>query len=141
MLLQIFDKALNETTFTELYTELCAKMNANLSEFEDPDSEEAKKITFRRVLLDKCQASTVHPGTLYPGNCLTLPCICQYGYDAMAHRPAQSGFEACTWMWIPIRVDSDMYGTMVVAYSPHLLGLVLCPKSWVRVFSLMFPKS
>lgn len=52
---QIFDKALVETTFTELYAELCAKMNANLPEFEDPDSEEAKKITFRRVLLNKCQ--------------------------------------------------------------------------------------
>lgn len=75
MLLQIFDKALVETTFSELYAELCAKMNANLPEFDDPDDEEAKKITFRRVLLNKCQASALHPGTLYPGTCFTLPCI------------------------------------------------------------------
>lgn len=53
--LQIFDKALVETTFTELYAMLCAKLNANLPEFDDPESEEAKKITFRRVLLNKCQ--------------------------------------------------------------------------------------
>lgn len=52
---QIFDKALVETTFTELYAGLCSKLNANLPEFDDPESEEGKKITFRRVLLNKCQ--------------------------------------------------------------------------------------
>ena len=55
--LQIFDKALVETTFTELYAELCSKLNASLPEFEDPESDEGKKITLRRLLLNKCQAS------------------------------------------------------------------------------------
>jgi len=57
---RIFDKALTEVTFTELYAELCVQLNAKLPGFEDPDApatDGAKKlnITFRRVLLNKCQ--------------------------------------------------------------------------------------
>lgn len=54
--LQIFDKALTEVTFTELYAELCVQLNAKLPGFEDPDApatDGAKKlnITFRRWAL------------------------------------------------------------------------------------------
>jgi hypothetical protein len=52
---QIFDKALTEVTFTELYAELCVRLSAKLPAFEDPDAappedgQPAKKsITFRR---------------------------------------------------------------------------------------------
>lgn len=53
--MQIFDKALTEVTFTELYAELCVRLSAKLPAFEDPDApapedgQPAKKsITFRR---------------------------------------------------------------------------------------------
>ncbi len=53
---QIFDKALTEVTFTELYAELCVRLSAKLPSFEDPDApppedgQPPKKlsITFRR---------------------------------------------------------------------------------------------
>ena len=53
--LQIFDKALVETTFTAMYAQFCSDLNKNLPEFEDPDSEDGKMLTFRRILLNKCQ--------------------------------------------------------------------------------------
>ena len=53
--LQIFDKALVETTFTAMYAQFCSELNKNLPEFEDPDSEDGKMLTFRRILLNKCQ--------------------------------------------------------------------------------------
>ena len=52
---QIFDKALVETTFTAMYAQFCSELNKNLPEFEDPDSEDGKMLTFRRILLNKCQ--------------------------------------------------------------------------------------
>jgi hypothetical protein len=55
--LQIFDKALVETTFTAMYAQFCSELNKNLPEFEDPDSEDGKMLTFRRILLNKCQVS------------------------------------------------------------------------------------
>jgi len=55
---QIFDKALVETTFTAMYAQFCSDLNKNLPEFEDPDSEDGKMLTFRRILLNKCQART-----------------------------------------------------------------------------------
>lgn len=49
---QIFDKALTEVTFTELYAELCVQLSAALPGFEDLDekSDGPKKlsVTFRR---------------------------------------------------------------------------------------------
>ena len=53
--MQIFDKALVETTFTAMYAQFCSDLNQNLPEFEDPDSEDGKMLTFRRILLNKCQ--------------------------------------------------------------------------------------
>ncbi len=52
---QIFDKALVETTFTAMYAQFCSDLNKNLPEFDDPDSEDGKMLTFRRILLNKCQ--------------------------------------------------------------------------------------
>jgi hypothetical protein len=59
--LQIFDKALTEVTFTELYAELCVRLAAKLPSFEDPDAgppengQPAKKsITFRRWVTSAC---------------------------------------------------------------------------------------
>lgn len=49
---QIFDKALAETTFSELYASLVAKLNPELPELED---ENGKAVNFRRTLLNKCQ--------------------------------------------------------------------------------------
>jgi translation initiation factor 4G len=49
---QIFDKALSETTFSELYASLVAKLNPALPELED---EEGNPVQFRRTLLNKCQ--------------------------------------------------------------------------------------
>ncbi|KAL3683609.1 hypothetical protein R1sor_001631 [Riccia sorocarpa] len=48
---QIFDKALTEPTFCEMYAKFCVQLAAELPEFV----EEEEKITFKRVLLNKCQ--------------------------------------------------------------------------------------
>lgn len=48
---QIFDKALMEPTFCEMYAKFCVDLAADLPEF----NENNEKITFRRVLLNKCQ--------------------------------------------------------------------------------------
>ena len=48
---QIFDKALTEVTFTELYAELCVRLAAKLPSFDAPESAEgtqAGRTTFRR---------------------------------------------------------------------------------------------
>lgn len=50
---QIFDKALTETTFCELYSGLCKFIEDKLPKFPGPKSN--REITFRRVLLNKCQ--------------------------------------------------------------------------------------
>lgn len=50
---QIFDKALAETTFCELYASLCERVNPSMPKFPDPESE--REINFKRVLLNKCQ--------------------------------------------------------------------------------------
>eukprot|EP00003_Mantamonas_plastica_P030223 TRINITY_DN7391_c1_g1_i2.p1 TRINITY_DN7391_c1_g1~~TRINITY_DN7391_c1_g1_i2.p1 ORF type:complete len:1194 (-),score=542.44 TRINITY_DN7391_c1_g1_i2:54-3635(-) len=55
MISEIFDKALDEPTWGPLYAELCARMKEEVSSFDDPNSE--KPITFKRLLLDKCQKS------------------------------------------------------------------------------------
>lgn len=48
---QIFDKALLEPTFCETYAKFCVQLSVDLPEFiEDGD-----KVTFKRVLLNKCQ--------------------------------------------------------------------------------------
>lgn len=48
---QIFDKALMEPTFCETYAKFCVQLAADLPEFTEDD----EKITFKRVLLNKCQ--------------------------------------------------------------------------------------
>ncbi|XP_024987389.1 eukaryotic translation initiation factor 4G-like isoform X3 [Cynara cardunculus var. scolymus] len=48
---QIFDKALMEPTFVEMYANFCAGLAVELPDF----SEENEKITFKRLLLNKCQ--------------------------------------------------------------------------------------
>lgn len=48
---QIFDKALMEPTFCEMYANFCYHLAAVLPDF----SEENEKITFKRLLLNKCQ--------------------------------------------------------------------------------------
>lgn len=49
---QIFDKALSETTFSELYASLVATLNPALPSLEDDDG---NPVQFRRTLLNKCQ--------------------------------------------------------------------------------------
>ncbi|KAK9911162.1 hypothetical protein M0R45_035084 [Rubus argutus] len=48
---QIYDKALMETTFCQMYANLCFHLAAELPDF----SEDNEKITFKRLLLNKCQ--------------------------------------------------------------------------------------
>lgn len=48
---QIFDKALMEPTFCEMYANLCSHLSLELPDF----SKDNEKITFKRVLLNKCQ--------------------------------------------------------------------------------------
>ncbi|KAJ6826289.1 eukaryotic translation initiation factor 4G-like [Iris pallida] len=48
---QIFDKALMEPTFCEMYANFCFHMSSELPDFIENDD----KITFRRLLLSKCQ--------------------------------------------------------------------------------------
>lgn len=57
----MFDKALTEDTFTALYSQLCKDLSAELPDFEDPEHAvdahgKAQRITFRRILLNKCQS-------------------------------------------------------------------------------------
>lgn len=56
MVLQVFDKALGETTFSEIYATLCYDLNHALPSFTGEDETGAtQEITFRRLLLNKCQ--------------------------------------------------------------------------------------
>ncbi|KAH7659218.1 Translation initiation factor 4F ribosome/mRNA-bridging subunit (eIF-4G) protein [Dioscorea alata] len=48
---QIFDKALTEPTFCEMYADFCFHLSSELPDF----SENNEKITFKRLLLNKCQ--------------------------------------------------------------------------------------
>ncbi|OMO69693.1 MIF4G-like, type 3 [Corchorus capsularis] len=48
---QIFDKALMEPTFCEMYANFCFHLAGDLPDF----SEDNEKITFKRLLLNKCQ--------------------------------------------------------------------------------------
>ncbi|KAI3498405.1 hypothetical protein L1887_34180 [Cichorium endivia] len=48
---QIFDKALMEPTFVEMYANFCSRLAVELPDF----SEDNEKITFKRLLLNKCQ--------------------------------------------------------------------------------------
>ncbi|KAK1326006.1 hypothetical protein QJS10_CPA01g02847 [Acorus calamus] len=48
---QIFDKALTEPTFCEMYADFCCQLASALPDFV----EDNEKVTFRRVLLNKCQ--------------------------------------------------------------------------------------
>ncbi|GMJ01434.1 hypothetical protein HRI_003812700 [Hibiscus trionum] len=48
---QIFDKALMEPTFCEMYANFCSHLAGELPDF----SEDNEKITFKRLLLNKCQ--------------------------------------------------------------------------------------
>ncbi|XP_024982424.1 eukaryotic translation initiation factor 4G isoform X2 [Cynara cardunculus var. scolymus] len=48
---QIFDKALMEPTFCEMYANFCSRLAVELPDF----SEDNEKITFKRLLLNKCQ--------------------------------------------------------------------------------------
>ena len=62
LIAQLFDKALTEPTFAELYAAMCQQLSdrflAEGVEFKDPaseDPENPKVITFKRVLLMRCQ--------------------------------------------------------------------------------------
>ncbi|GJZ61540.1 eukaryotic translation initiation factor 4G-like protein isoform X1 [Tanacetum coccineum] len=48
---QIFDKALMEPTFVEMYANFCSRLAVELPDFSEND----EKITFKRLLLNKCQ--------------------------------------------------------------------------------------
>ena len=55
---QVFDKALSEPTFSALYAQLCHFLSSELPDFTeaDPETGEPKKVTFRRIILNKCQS-------------------------------------------------------------------------------------
>lgn len=51
VIFQIFDKALMEPTFCEMYADLCYHLASELPDFVEDD----QRITFKRLLLNKCQ--------------------------------------------------------------------------------------
>jgi len=51
----VFDKALFEPLFGEMYSALCSKCAEKFPEFEDASNPGAKPVTFKRLLLNKCQ--------------------------------------------------------------------------------------
>ena len=53
-IVQVFEKAVAEPHFTELYADLCAALSNRLPEFTST-SNDGKPVTFRRVLLNTCQ--------------------------------------------------------------------------------------
>ena len=58
---QVFDKALIEPKFCELYADLCSELNKVLPDFEDPEGRTDPKgnplrVNFRKMLINKCQA-------------------------------------------------------------------------------------
>lgn len=50
----IFEKAVFEPTFCQMYAQLCSELNDNLPSFP-PEESGGKEITFKRVLLNNCQ--------------------------------------------------------------------------------------
>ena len=50
----IFEKAVFEPTFCQMYARLCSELNDNLPSFP-PEEPGGKEITFKRVLLNNCQ--------------------------------------------------------------------------------------
>ena len=58
----IFDKAIWEPTFCPLYAEMCVGLSKALPEFPPLEGED-KPLTFRRVLLNTCQARAPHVPT------------------------------------------------------------------------------
>ncbi|KAL3146717.1 hypothetical protein ABBQ38_014704 [Trebouxia sp. C0009 RCD-2024] len=54
---QVYDKALTETTFCEMYADLCFQLNSALPSFEPPSQDATKRppSTFRTQLVNKCQ--------------------------------------------------------------------------------------
>ena len=53
LVLQIFEKALQEPKYVCMYAQLCKKLNKKVPNFDPPNSENTT--TFRRLLLNKCQ--------------------------------------------------------------------------------------
>jgi len=49
-----FQKAILEPHFANLYAELCVKLSKQCASFDDPENP-TKKITFKRILLNRCQ--------------------------------------------------------------------------------------
>lgn len=84
--LQVFDKALTETKFTEVYADLCFQLNAALPTFEPPSQDANKRTpsTFRSVfhlshhppicITEKCPRTlSVH--TLLHACCVGYPVL------------------------------------------------------------------
>ena len=69
MLMQVFDKALNDTSFCEIYSDLCFQLNSRLPSFE-PEAHAGKKRTstfrYTRLLATDCQGER--------SSCV-IPCI------------------------------------------------------------------
>lgn len=59
---RIFEKALAEQKFAAMYSELCVRLANGCPEF--PDEETGAKITFKRILLNKCQEEFENAGKI-----------------------------------------------------------------------------
>jgi len=51
LLLQIFEKALDEPKYSSMYAQLCKRLAEQAPNFDPPD----KTCTFKRLLLSKCK--------------------------------------------------------------------------------------
>ncbi|KAL6633995.1 hypothetical protein ACP70R_026666 [Stipagrostis hirtigluma subsp. patula] len=59
----IFEKAVFEPTFCQMYAQLCCDLNEKLPSFP-PEEPDGREITFRRVLLNNCQEAFEGAGNL-----------------------------------------------------------------------------
>jgi len=59
----IFEKAVFEPTFCQMYAQLCFELNESLPSFP-PEEPGGREITFKRVLLDNCQEAFEGAGNL-----------------------------------------------------------------------------
>ena len=58
----IFEKALAEQKFAAMYSELCVRLASGCPEFSDEDNGKIIKITFKKILLNKCQEEFENAG-------------------------------------------------------------------------------
>jgi hypothetical protein len=60
----IFEKALAEQKFAAMYSELCVRLATGCPEFETEENGKTAKVTFKKILLNKCQEEFENAGKI-----------------------------------------------------------------------------